>query len=330
MVEHDLVSIWSVLSESPVTEDRSLAVAPAAALADGREVLAGLDVSGNRHVLVPLLPSEQFSDAGRGRALQLRLVHLPEGRYASAVCTDQRLEDVFSQFCRELVDSVITSGKPGRDMRVAFGRWRALFSDGPGQRLSKPEEIGLLGELLTLRAILAVGGAVASWEGPTKALHDFRRGKHHLEVKSTLGREGLRVSVHGVDQLAVVPGEELHLLVYRFVESEAGSSLLDVIRDIELVVDDLVHFEVQLRRAGFDWQVASSYEAPYAVVENPCFDVLTKAFPRVVSESFIGGVMPAGTMQLSYVIDLSGPFPAPISDEDHDRVVEKLAGQNDY
>lgn len=325
MGDHNLVTIWTVLSQAAPPTDGSLVLAPAASLADGRQVLAGLDRQGDRHVLVPLLASEQFRNAGQGRALQLRVVQLPEGRFASTICTDRRLDDIFVQFGRELVGSIVNSGKPGRDMRVAFGRWRSLFSDGPGTRLTRSEEIGLLAELITLRALLELGGSVDSWHGPSKALHDFRAGPNHLEVKATLAREGLAVTIHGVDQLDVPSGEWLNLLVYRFAESEAGTSLVDVIREVEAVVDDLPHFEVQLRKSGFDWQYASSYETGFVVSDSRCFDVLVPGFPRIVSDSFSGGSMPDRTMRLSYVADLSGPTPEPLSEETKGQVMRKLA-----
>lgn len=327
MVSYDLPSIWTVLAEAPIPDGRSLTVSPALTLADGREVLAGIDVLGNRHVLVPLLAAEQFGDAGQGKPLQLRAVQLPEGRYASTVCTDRRLDDVFSQFSRELVESVIASGKPGRDMRIAFGRWRALFSETPGPRLNKLEEIGLLGELLALRSLLGAGGSVVSWEGPTKSMHDFQSRDCHVEVKSTLAREGLRVTIHGVEQLDAANSEALYLLVYRLEESISGESLVDLIRDIEATVDDLMLFEGRLRQAGFEWHQAASYETRYSPSQVLCFDVLQPSFPRIVPSSFTGSIIPPGTLQLSYVADLTGPFPEPLPDSGLEAIFLALAEQ---
>jgi hypothetical protein len=325
MSKYDLKSIWAVLSETTVRAGQSLVVATATHLEDGREVLVGIDAGSNRHVLFPLLAAEQFGDAGQRLNLQLRLVELPEGRYASAVCTDRRLDEVFAQFAGELIDSVLHSGKPGRDMRNAFGRWLALFSESPGERLSKSEEIGLLAELLTLSRVLSVGGSVASWAGPDKALHDFRLEGSHLEVKATLAREGLRVSVHGVGQLDAEEGDNLHLLVYRFEESAAGASLVEVIREIESEVDNVVLFEQLLRRSGFDWQRSSAYETKYGF-ESLCFDVLQVQFPRIVPSSFTDGAPPLGTSQLTYVIDVSTPFLSRDSELELERVIRMIAG----
>jgi len=321
-----LSAIWAVLSETPAEGIDSLVVSPAATLDDGREILAGLDTMGNRHVLVPLRASDQFGDAGSGAALQLRLVEVAGKRFASAVSTDRRLDDVFAQFAKELVESVVASGKPGRDMRLAFGRWRALFAPSPVGRLTKAEEIGLLGELLTLKALLEAGGSVAVWEGPSKALHDFRREVCHVEVKATLAREGLRISIHGVDQLSVGDGEELHLLVYRFSESATGQSLIDVIRAAELNVDDLVMFERKLKQSGFEWAWAHDYKTKYDF-EVLCFNVLETGFPRITPKSFVGSGMPLGTMQLTYVADLSGASPVPVGATEMDRVIRSIAGE---
>lgn len=326
MVEqHLLTSVWEVLSERPAAGGQSLAVAPALSLPDGREILAGVDSLGNRHVLVPLLPAEQFGDAGHGKTLQLKLIVLPEGRFAATVCLDRRLDDIFSQFAKELVESVQESGKPGRDMRIAFGRWRALFSEPAGQRLTKLEEIGLFGELLTLREVLVAGGTVSTWDGPNKSLHDFRLNGWRVEIKTTLAREGLRITVHGVEQLSVPATEDLHLLVYRLEESHTGMNLPELVRDVEMLVDDLVEFELRVRKSGFDWQDAPHYRTKYTAAEVIGFDVSQPGFPKIVPSSFVEGQVPRGTFQLAYVVDLSGPSPTPVDELARVEIISRLA-----
>jgi len=325
MADHDFGSVWAVLSTTPLPDADGLNVASVGILADGREVIAGLDSKGDRHMLVPLLPAEQFRDIGAGRALQLRTVLLPAGRYAGAICRDRRLDEVFGQFARELMDSIMQSGKPGRDMKVAYEHWRALFAEPATPALSEGERIGLLGELLTLREVLSVGAKCEVWRGPSGAAHDFRTGIEHIEVKSTLRREGVFVTIHGVEQLSAPLGENLHLIVHRLEESDGGVSLNSLVREVERVVDDVTLFETKLRDAGFRWEHFESYETRYRVVETVMFNVLDEEFPKIVERSFEGGRMPAGTTELSYVIDLSGPAPRPIPSTSANAVLHRLA-----
>ena len=313
MAEHDAGSIWVVLSDVPRPGEGELSVAVAGVLSDGREVLAGVDALGDRHLLIPLNAAEQFGNIGTGRALQLRMVQLPRGRYASAVCVDRRLDEVFGQFARELLTSVAMSGKPARDMRMSYDRWRALFAEQAGTSLSKEAEVGLLGELTCLKELLERGGGVAIWKGADRASHDFRSGVHHLEVKSTVAREGLSISIHGVEQLEAPVGDSLHVVVYRFEESSTGNSLVSLIREIEAVVDDLSQFELQLRASGFRWEHSASYETRYRTVRAVAYNALDDDFPKIVGLSFLGGSMPAGTTGLGYRVDLSGAIPIPIT-----------------
>jgi hypothetical protein len=128
-----------------------------------------------------------------------------------------------------------------------------------------------------------------------------------------------------VEQLSAPRHESLHLIVYRFEESDSGISLAAAIHAVEAEVDDLVLFESRLYAAGFRWEHIGSYETQYRVVSSLAFDVLKEGFPRIVGETFVGALMPPGTMQLAYVVDLSGPTPVPLSKVEHEDLICAMA-----
>ena len=96
-----------------------------------------------------------------------------------------------------------------RALHVALAGYRGLLARTP--RLSEDQEVGLFGELMALRRLIANLGedaALAAWLGPQAEEHDFALPDGDIEVKTT--RTDRRVHViHGAGQLTPAPGRPL-------------------------------------------------------------------------------------------------------------------------
>lgn len=313
----DLEGVWTVLGTRPPL-DGVAAVDIGVHVAAG-ELMAGVDASGNRHLLVPLMAGEPAGTDTRGRAVQLRrLVH--DGRqYLTVVCLRPELAGVFSQFSRELISSIDEVSSPAKAVVEALGRWRELFSEaGTPSVLDEHALIGLLGEMLAVEDVLAAGalGDLRFWAGPSGSVHDLRTDRVAVEVKATLAREGRFAKISSVDQLAAPEGASLTLRHCRLERDPRGI-------DIPGMVDRLVGagaliepLERRLSDVGVSPIALEAYgNRKYRVIETRHYDVLAPGFPRITRDSFVHGQVPPGTLRLNYEVDLTNEPPYPM-DED--------------
>lgn len=322
---HDVGSVWQTLEASDGRSKAQMDVAPVGVVLAAGNVLAGIDSLGDRHLLFPLREGEAFlADANRANVRMVGL-KLDRRQYASVVCSLRDLDEIFTQFCRELLGSLATSESPARAAREALNLWRRLFADPNSDLLSEHSQIGLFGELLTLRQILEFQGpsGVAVWTGPDGSQHDFRAQELACEVKATLSRQGRRVSISSLDQLNPPQGSELYLIHYRLELHPKGQTLPGMIAEVQVLTDH-VELEKKLRNVGYRSMDSDQYTSRYVVVEVRTYRV-DGDFPRIVPSSFLHGDIPAGVESLEYVIQLSNEPPFPLNAEESLTVLKDLA-----
>ena len=110
--------------------------------------------------------------------VERRLRH--DGRWSLRIClVEPKLMPVFTELCRDVVDSTRVGVEPNRAASIVFARierWRALLQANSG-RMNQSQLRGLLGELLVLekRLFPSLGpqDAVATWTGPFGMAQDF-------------------------------------------------------------------------------------------------------------------------------------------------------------
>lgn len=323
----DLDGIWTVLSSTIPAQ--GVSIAPTSHRVAAGPVMAGVDSDGRRHLLVPLLPGEAVRTDTKGRGVQLGRISHGNDHYLTVVCLLPELHPVFTQFCRELADSVEDASSPARETADAFERWRTLFSEASTRGILGQEAlIGLLGELDTLLELLRHGapGDLEYWTGPLGAVHDFRSLTHAIETKSTLIREGRVVGIASVDQLQEPPGSELLLRHTRFERDPGGWDLATAVDQVVAQGGDRSALERRISELGVDTTDLSAYAGrKYRIVETRTYDVTGAAFPRLVRSSFAVGDVPAGTLRISYSIDLTNEPPAPLSPDTADAALGALA-----
>jgi hypothetical protein len=314
MDKQDLDGVWTVLSSSVPAS--GISVAPTGDEVSAGQLLAGIDSEGRRHFLIPLFTGEPAKTDTKGRAVHLGRIALEGSSYLTVVCLRPELHRVFTQFCRELAESVEDAKSPAREAGEAFDRGRALFSDAVDRGLLGEEALlGLLGELLTVRDLLLCGapGTLEFWTGPSGEIHDLRTATHAIEVKSTLLREGRIVAIASVDQLQEPLGADLILHHTRFERDPGGSDLRKVVADVLTAGADHAAVSRRLLEVGVDIDDLPLYSGrKYRVVETRAYDVTGAAFPRLLRSSYIDGNIPPGTLRISYAIDLTNEPPTPL------------------
>jgi hypothetical protein len=260
---------------------------------------------------VPLASKHTLKEIIDGDAVVLRRRVLEDEhtyqQYASLELIDDRLEDLFTALCVEVVDRI--AARPDRAvaaLQEVLKDWRALLA-GSGRLLSASALAGLFGELHLLRSTLRRDpGAVAFWTGPIGSAQDFHHGLHAVEVKTTTAPEGRFVRIHGADQLDVQPPGRL-LLRWLRLRTDQGTSVPGLVDEILELTDDSAAFRLMLYKVGY-------HEADRHIYDRARFDVLEEqtyevgpGFPRVTPSGLIGDAATAGVGPIDYTLDLTAP-----------------------
>ena len=150
--------------------------------------------------------------------------------FSVITCTnvDETIQGYFAHICESVVNIVGESPQMA-EVRSAVEHLVDLF-----QKLGEPSSMsaqGLFAELFIISVSTDPEISVAAWHDEHDERFDFAIGKVRLEVKSTAS--GRRV--HYFTHMQCVPPEgTLGILASLFVQSSGGgTSLLDIIRDIE-------------------------------------------------------------------------------------------------
>ncbi|WP_242676912.1 PD-(D/E)XK motif protein [Rhodococcus sp. ABRD24] len=271
-------------------------------------LLAAVDRSGRRVLLIPILAKQTLKEDIDGQAVVLRKRALENDEsyrtYACLELVDAGQDDLFAALCVEVIERVAAHpDKAVSALQRVLSDWKALLA-GARQALSPSALTGLFGELYVLRELVQRdSGAVAFWTGPLRTAQDFHRGIDAIEVKTTAAVDGRQVRINGVSQLDfAIPGR-LVLRWFRLVTGR-GMSIPSLVEEIATLSDDAAGFSKLLREYGYRDTDREIYARRlFEVVEHRAYEV-GHNFPRVVRSSFSGGAVPAGVTEVDYVIDL--------------------------
>jgi hypothetical protein len=317
----DLEVVWAVLESQGGDPDGMRVRGTGVQLPSG-EVLVGSGADGHRHVLIPLAEGAAFAQDTATRGVHITRRRLDTGggidEFTDIECRLSHLNPVFATLAEEMLAAAVAAPQqPATACRVVLDRWREFLGSERSPLLSEERTVGLLAELLEVRAVLEHDRElrIDVWAGPSGATHDLRRGAHSIEVKGTQVREGKFVQVNGLEQLVPPPGGRLHLAWRRFERDDTSPlSLPAAIRETRALGVDNLALTERLALAGYDPAHAEEYEARrYREVESRLYEV-DDDFPRIVPTSFAGGTAPPGVLRLRYTVDLTNEPPVPLDD----------------
>jgi hypothetical protein len=186
--------------------------------------------------------------------------------------------------------------------------WQDFMEKEREDVLGKEGEVGLFGELITLRQMIASGvpptKVLDSWQGPLDGLHDFVLGQGAIEVKSTIAPVGFSATIGSLEQLDEALVFPLFLACVRLPLCEKGRSLPEFIEKIrqELNADPIALslFESRILHAGFLSSNAHLYSRRFQE-NSPRMLPVTGVLPRVTRKN-----VPPGVRKAKYEIELDG------------------------
>lgn len=218
--------------------------------------------------------------------------------------------ELFSAMAADVVHALSNeeASDEHRLLRVFLGRIRAWqeFMRKGAQALSPEAEIGLIGELTLLRAIIDAGVpsalAIESWVGPLDGIQDFELGTGALEVKATLSTSGFPAKIGSLEQLDDSTRQPLFIAGARLRQTETGQNLPDFVDAMRVAVKGDAEAErllaERLLAAGYFDSHADRYPRRFVLAGTRVVEVATD-FPRLTP-----GKVPMGIMRAMYEIDL--------------------------
>jgi hypothetical protein len=185
------------------------------------------------------------------------------------------------------------------------------------KRLANDREIGLVGELLVLRALIGAMGEVAaveSWRGPLGEEHDFGFAGDDVEMKTTTG-ESRKHWIGSLTQLVPTPGRPLWLLSVQITRAGTGhgDSLTELVGSVrEKCLDDTARTRCDEVLAAVGWSDDQSdlYPQRWTLRSVPRGYHVDSSFPTLTAESLTTlGWTSNEIAQVSYELDLSNRDP---------------------
>lgn len=224
-----------------------------------------------------------------------------------------------------LDDAVSASTDEIKLLRILLGRvgaWQEFMRKGT-QALSAETEIGLIGELTVLRAIIDAGVpsalAIESWVGPLDGVQDFELGTGALEVKTTLSATGFPAKIGSLEQLDDSTRQPLFMAGARLRQTESGQNLPAFVEALNLTIRGVAEAErlltERLLAAGYIDAHAGRYPRRFELSGIRVIEV-SQDFPRLTS-----GNVSTGIKRATYEIDLDKTLG---EDVDVERALRKL------
>ena len=228
-------------------------------------------------------------------------------------------EDIFRTLCLDIVAAAAKAATEREAVGIALmrtWRWHHLLRGGGSVRLSRQQQMGLLGELYVLeRVLLPSLGAfdtVQAWQGPVGSPKDFEVGLVHVESKAHRAGATPKITISSENQLDASGLDALFLHVLELNQATGHDGGAVSLREVaDRIVEQLYAqsppaaqlFETRLMAAGLDpeddysdFQWTESDSAVYLINDD---------FPRIT-----WGELRTGVSDVRYSISLAecAPF----------------------
>jgi hypothetical protein len=303
---------WSSLTDSPdATGWRSIAVSSPVQVA----LRAGRSFPGKEEALLVGFPTVTIAAAeklpeSQGFAVSRLEATTEAAQWLALTRKSSGSFELFTDMVSDVVES-LHAAEPGDEknlLRIFLGRIRAWqeFMRKGALALSPEAELGLVGELVTLDAIIkegvAASTAIEGWLGPLDGVQDFHLGLGALEVKASISPAGFPAKIGSLEQLDDRARQPLFVLGAKFRQVDSGRNLPTFVADLLASLKDDQEAQrllgERLLAAGYFTQHADRYPRRFALNEFRVVEV-AEGFPRLIQ-----GSIPPGILGARYDIDL--------------------------
>lgn len=295
-------------------------------------VLAGEDTDGLPHLLLPVAAGHprgvMLRTQGIGLEVRSLVMSGQPQMFVDLACRRAGLARVFLNLSVDVCMALAADARqPVTVVRRVLEDWKALLG-GASESWTRARCGGLFAELTVLTRLLAIrSDAVDLWTGPSGAAQDFRSPGRAIEVKASLGPERRLVTLHGWDQLEEPADGVLHLNWFRLEEHTQGRTVRETLSKVTELSDGDPRLAKIISGLALPEPEDSEVDGRRFGVREELLFIVDGHFPRIVPTEFVGGVVPAGILDLQYTVDLD-TVPASNRVSDADPVLAALAGKD--
>jgi hypothetical protein len=246
------------------------------------------------------------ADLSRLAAIRIELIEKDRRCYLEVSTSARSLQKQFYHFATAVAERIAVEARPAVDaVQLELQCFVDLLEQKPVLGIER--QIGLIGELLVLRHLIAGSGIALldAWIAPTPEPHDFRIGNREFEVKTTVAPRRIH-TVHGAEQL--VPSREcsLHLVSVLLGPPGAGTGF-----SLKALVDALStcwagdlgrqnKFRELLAGSGYRDLDAQHYTRQYALRRPLAVVAIDEQFPAITRPA-IQKVLGAEAQRIDHV-----------------------------
>lgn len=223
--------------------------------------------------------------------------------------TSLAYRDIFTVLAADLIDRLIEVNDSTQLLSILHKRiahWKRFLASGLNG-MSRESQIGLFGELLILKELMAVHGkqdeAVNSWIGPIKKNQDFVLLRNAIEVKTTSSNDISTVQISNEFQLDTSTFDHLFLCHVTIEErANSGVTLPALIEEISISLNrhSRVQFLDFLEEAGYSCSQRNLYVNTGYIERTRNYYLVSDLFPRVTPNMLMAGIS-----TIKYCVDMS-------------------------
>ena len=277
-------------------------IIPIASLSSEYPAYALLDNSGFA-VAVPYAKKEDLIENYSGATLEIvpNTINKTAPNLLKLSTARPALRNEFAAICAEFV----TPGEDGElrkelldNPKKWWDKWKELF----GNSVTDKKTYSVIAELLILSKMYETDKSLV-WAAAEAGSHDIEGNTCSYEVKSSIKRYGVEVTIAG--QFQLTKRKPLFLVYCKMEKSKEGISINDMVEKLSAQGFDKSFLIKNIERMGII--NTSEKKKKYKIHEIRKY-VVDEKFPQITDASFKNGKMPERIKQVQYTIEL-GDYP---------------------
>lgn len=254
-------------------------------------------------VAIPYNNSEEINETFASARIRSSVLTTESGNQKSVIILTTESESIkkpFAALCEALIDPG-ENGLIRKQIESSPINWWKDWKELLGNKNIDSRIYDTLGELCALKYAVSIGED-AYWNGPDGSTYDIETESKFLEVKSSTVRTKKQITISS--QFQLYPHKPLYIIYCLFEPTIlTGISIDSIIYEFEAMGYNTDILNAKLDIKGFE-KGMSSRKKTFILHEMLLYTV-DESFPKITPDSFVGGVMPAGIVDVSYTVDLS-------------------------
>lgn len=234
-------------------------------------------------------------------------LEIEDGSILSIYLNKINFLDVYLNLIVEIIDSISYENDEEKVKTVIeekLNAWKKCFENEDFSGLTKEEELGLIGELLTINKLFdlkeyEIEEIISSWKGPENNLHDFKFADKIYECKTSLSNI---IKITNIDQLDFETYKNLFLFKITLTKNSHQININNLILDLRNNLKD------KLIRQLFNNKINSYGYFDYQAKNYKDFYNLFSIHKYKIDENFITinkKDLKAGIQNINFEIDMS-------------------------